>query len=148
MNVAGGFDSEFSLYYSNTYFGPVSVNIYDGLNGTGTQLASLLLDLTPDPSTDLACGGALLCPFVLASVDFSGTAHSVDFTAANNNVAFADITLGAASAPASVPEPLTLSLVGAGLGGILMARRRKTDRVQRCLPRGAVSRAASPPAAA
>ena len=127
MDVAAGFDTGFSFYYSAPVYGG-SITVYSGLDGTGTILATLDLPLTPfagDPS----CNGVPYCPFVKLGVAFDGTAMSVDFGGTENYIAFDNITLGSVTpgdpngGGTGVPEPLTLSLMGAGLAGLRASRR-------------------------
>jgi hypothetical protein len=128
MNVAGGFDTGFSFYYSAVN-NPGSVNVWSGLNGTGTLLATLNLGTTPNGAGDPSCFGANFCPFSTAGVTFSGTAESVDFTGTQNQIAFADITLGSASAGgAPIPEPENIALMLAGLGLVGVAARRQSRK--------------------
>jgi uncharacterized phage protein (TIGR02218 family)/uncharacterized protein (TIGR02217 family) len=96
MNVAGGFNTGFSFFYSAPFLlFPAFVEIYDELDGTGTLLATLNLPTTPDSSTDPACSpGDYFCPFVFTGVSFTGTARSVKFIGTANLVAFDNITLG------------------------------------------------------
>lgn len=123
MDVAAGFTGGFSFYYSTPYY-TGSVTVWSGLDGTGTELADLTLPETP---ADGAPGCfTTYCPYVPIGVTFSGTAESVEFGGVANYVAFADITLGSGSpAGAPVPEPITLSLFGAGLAGAAVVRRRR-----------------------
>jgi len=119
MNVAAGFDTGFSFFYS-AIFNPGSLNVYDGLNGTGSILASLDMPLTtfagaPDPN------GAF-SPFVALGVGFAGTAKSVSFAGVQNQIAFDDVTFGAASV---VPLPPAVWLFGSGLLGLVGMARRK-----------------------
>lgn len=120
MNVAAGFDTGFSFYYAapNT---PGSVSVYDGLNGTGTLLATLDLGLTP--STCGAEYGAAYCPFVASGIGFSGIAKSVSFAGSANFIVFDDVTFG--SITPDVPEPTTYALFGLGLAGLALATRRR-----------------------
>lgn len=129
MNVAGGFTTGFSFYYTAP-FNTGTVNVYSGLNGAGTLLASLSLPLTTDGASTSGCYSTNYCPYSTFGVNFSGTAESVNFTGVANQIGFADITLGSSTAGgggSSVSEPSTWALFGAGLlalGLALSARRR------------------------
>ncbi len=125
MNVAAGFTTGFSFFYSSPFFAG-TVNVYSGLNGTGTLLASLNLATTPNGSGVQGCDGYNYCPFVAAGVSFSGVAESVNFSGVANYIGFDDITIG--SATPGVPEPSTFVLISAGLGlAGLIARRRRAS---------------------
>jgi hypothetical protein len=127
MDVAAGFKTGFAFDYSSPFFAG-SVTVWSGLDGTGTLLATLLLPQTADGSGTAGCNGANYCPYAATGVSFSGTAESVVFSGVANYIAFADITLGSNHVP--VPEPMTLSLFGAGLvaAGVAGRRRRKTNK--------------------
>jgi hypothetical protein len=91
MNVAAGFTTGFSFYYS-AINNPGTIRVYDGLNATGNVLATLDLPTTPaggapDPTGDFS-------PLVPIGVTFSGTAHSIDFGGTVNQVGFDNITIG------------------------------------------------------
>jgi len=115
MDVPAGFTTGFSFFYasaSNQVTGsPGSVQVYSGLDGTGSLLASLTLPDTTDPYNVWAPIG----------VTFSGTAESVNFGGGANFIGFDNITLGSATA-GSAPEPASLALLGAGLLGLGAAR--------------------------
>ena len=123
MNVAAGFDTGFSFYYSSS--APGFVTIFDGLNGTGTQLAQINLGVnwqnnncTGDPTGDF-------CNWDPIGVSFAGTAKSVLFAGVANDIAFDNITLGS-STPSSVPEPSSLfSLLAVGFLGVGSVLKRK-----------------------
>jgi hypothetical protein len=126
MNVAGGFTTGFSFDYSAVNE-PGSVTVWSGLNGTGTLLATLALPLTPNDGNS-GCDGTNFCPYVPIGVTFSGTAESVNFAGTVDQVAFANITLGSATAGggggSSVPEPASIALLGVGLLALRVAHRR------------------------
>jgi hypothetical protein len=116
MDVAGGFNTGFSFYYADQLGFTGSVDVFSGLDGSGSELASLSLSSTPNPYTD----------FIPVGVAFLGTAESVVFSGSADFIAFDNITLGATSPMSAVPEPSTWLLMIAGIGGIgLMLRRSK-----------------------
>ena len=126
MNVAGGFDTGFSFFYSAVVF-PGTVFVYEGLNATGAILASIELPMTPyfaapDP-------GGEYSPFVAIGVTFAGTAMSVDFGGTANYIVFDDITLGSErpGPPQGVPDSgVTAWMILGGLAGLVgIARHRK-----------------------
>lgn len=125
MNVAGGFTTGFSFYYSAAN-NPGSVNVYSGLDGTGTLLASLSLP-TNSNSGAPGCTSAF-CPFTPIGVSFAGTAYSVGFAGSDNQIAFDNITIGSViPGGGGVPEPATwaLMIMGFGaVGGAMRVRRR------------------------
>jgi len=121
MNVAAGFDTGFSFFYS-AINDAGSVDVFDGLNGTGNLLTSLIISVTPtdggDPNGDFS-------PFFDIGVGFSGTAKSVSFSGVQNQIGFDDITFGSVTAGgATVPEPAILALLGFGLAGIGFSRKK------------------------
>ena len=130
MNVAAGFDTGFSFYYSanaNDTF----VNVWSGLNSTGTLLATLNLSLNYN---DDGCTGdptGAYCHWDPIGVSFAGIAHSVDFGVTANYVGFDNVTLGSATAGGGtpVPEPAALGVFGLGvlLIGLFAGLRRRLD---------------------
>jgi hypothetical protein len=126
MNVSGGFTTGLSFYYSSQH--GAAVDIYSGLDGTGTLLASLFLP--GNESFEPPCPiGPSYCPFTPAGIGFAGTAYSVNLVPVTGDVAFADINLGSIEPATGVPEPLTITLFSMGLIGAAAARRRKMKMV-------------------
>jgi len=121
LNVAAGFTTGFSFFYSS--YTDASVRIWDDVNGGGNLLASLPLrgqyneNCVGDPT-------GFYCNWTAEGVLFNGVAKSVDFVGEPDRVAFDDITFGT-NRPGEVPEPASLALLGLGLAGLGMARRRR-----------------------
>jgi PEP-CTERM motif len=131
MDVAAGFTTGFSFFYSAP-FDTGSINVYSGLDGTGTLLATLALPLTANGAVS-GCPdnpGANFCPFVPIGVNFSGVAESVNFGGSANQIVFDNITLGSSIAGGSAPEPASVLLLLSGIGavGLLYRRQRKSYR--------------------
>ncbi len=123
LNYGAGFDTGFSFNYSEPNTNGGNIQVFDGLDGTGTLLASISLGLTPsscDPSY-----GAAYCPFVPIGVNFAGVAKSIVFGGVANFVVFDDVTFGSSS-PGGVPEPATwaMAILGMGMMGAALRRRR------------------------
>jgi hypothetical protein len=110
MNVPAGFTTGLSFFYSS--FATGSVEVYDGLNGTGNQLTSIALSPTPTPWN----------VFVPIGAGFAGTAESVVFSHALGSFFFDNVTLG--SSTPTVPLPPTVWLLGSGLLGLVGFRKK------------------------
>jgi len=135
MNVAAGFTTGFSFFYS-AISQPGSITVYDGLDATGNVLATLPLPLTPANGAPDPTGA--FSPFVPIGVTFNGTARSIDFGGTIDQIGFDDITLGSET-PGSTPVPTSpgapeiptvqplglviLMLLIGGLAVVLLARR-------------------------
>lgn len=123
MNVPGGITTGFSFYYSGASVeGNGSVDIYSGLNGTGTLLDSFVVDTSLTP---LCKSGPSYCVWEPDGVSFSGTAESVVFGGAADFIAWDNITLGSATPSGVVPEPGSSVMLGvAMLGAVVLHRKR------------------------
>ena len=123
MNVAAGFDTGFSFFYSA--FQDAFVTVYSGLNGTGTVLATLPL------LTNFSNGGCVgdptgaACHWDAVGVSFAGVAHSVDFGGVANQAGFDNITLGRDTPGSGTPEPAAWALMITGFGFVGAAARRR-----------------------
>src|SRR5256885_10708513 len=88
LNFSAGFTTGFSFFYTSST--AATVNVYDGLNGTGNLLGSLNLNAqfnqncTGDPNGQF-------CNWTAVGVAFSGTARSIDFGGTANQTGFDDI---------------------------------------------------------
>ena len=129
INRAAGFTTGFSFFYTSP-FTSKSFTVWSGLNGTGTNLGSLALGITPRRTCAPQFDADDFCPFVAAGLAFAGTASSVTF-AGVEFVQFDDVTFGSVtpdSPPSVVPEPATAALMAGGLlllGGVARRRRAK-----------------------
>lgn len=112
MDVAAGFNTGFSFFYAG-FNG--SVDVYSGLDGTGTLLTSLSMPTTPNPYT----------VWVPIGVAFAGTAKSVLFTGSANGIGFDNVTLGSVTPGGSVPEPSSIILLGTVVSGLTYLMRKK-----------------------
>lgn len=120
MNVAAGFTTGFSFYYSSSKAG--YIHVHDQLNGQGNIIASLNLAQNYNSSNCTGDPTGNYCHWDPIGVGFTGTAYSVDFGGTTNEIGFDNVTLGSVN-PA--PEPASLALVGLGLAGLGAIRRRK-----------------------
>jgi hypothetical protein len=128
VNYASGFDTGFSLFYT-AITTPGSINVYDGLSGTGNILASLALPITAGSCPGYNSG---FCPFFPVGVSFAGTAKSIGFGGVANQIVlddltFGSITPGAPGGSTAVPEPFTI--VGTLIGATAAFRIRKRLKV-------------------
>ena len=122
LDVATGFDTGFSFFYSSST--TANVNVYDGLGATGNLLATLILEAqhTQNCSGDPTGG---FCNFSPIGVMFDGIAKSIDFGGTANFTGFDNITFGSAAPGISpVPLPAAAWLFGSALLGFAGFKRR------------------------
>ena len=122
LDVAAGFDTGFSFFYSSST--TASVNVYDGLGATGNLLANLVLaaqfseHCSGDPT-------GVFCNFSPIGVLFDGIAKSIDFGGTANFTGFDNITFGSAAPGISpIPLPAAAWLFGSALLGFAGFKRR------------------------
>ena len=115
MNVAAGFIGEASFWYSSGE--ATTVNIYSGLDGTGSVLATFVLAAN---ATSDGCSDTTFCHWDKLTQTFAGVAKSIDFSSAVGVAGFDDISI------APVPLPAAAWLLMSALGGLgTMVRRRR-----------------------
>lgn len=123
LNFAAGFTTGFSFFYTSST--AATVDVFDGVNGTGNKLGSLPLSAQHTQN----CVGdpnGTFCNWTAVGVAFAGTAKSINFGGTANQTGFDNITFGSNRPVVNgVPEPTSLALVGAALLGAAVARRRK-----------------------
>ena len=123
MNVAGGFDTGFSFFYSSST--AATVTVYDALDGGGISIGTI--DLLAQH--DIGCVGdptGEFCNWTADGVAFTGTALSVSFSGTANLTAYDNITFGSdIPEGARVPVPAAIWLFSSGLFGLLAVARRK-----------------------
>jgi len=127
MDVSGGFTTGLSFYYTALSAGTVTV--YSGLDDTGTVLATLGLPATGDGLVLGTTGcDTDFCPLVPLGVAFSGTAMSVDFSAATD-IGFDNVTLGSMTPDpttgSATPEPGAFSMLGLVLASLVAISRKR-----------------------
>jgi len=114
MNVAEGFAGDVSFYYSaseNTF-----VNIFSGLNGSGTLLATFALAANAQDG----CSDSAYCNWDYVSQSLADVAHSIQFGDAAGVAGFDNVSV------APVPLPGAGVLLLSALGGLgTRLRRRK-----------------------
>jgi hypothetical protein len=116
MNASSGlgFLDAVSFYFAAA--ADTTVNIWSDVNGTGSILGTFNL-----AANQGSCGAsdAALCHWDLASVNFSGVAHSVTFGDAAGAAMFDNVTVNA------VPLPAAVWLMISALGGLGIVRRKR-----------------------
>lgn len=111
INAERGF-SGLSLYYSSADVVNDGLQVWSGLNGSGTLLASLSLE----NNASRGCTDTAYCNWNFLSTNWNGTGYSVTFASGTQLAAFDNINL--------VPEPSSALLAGLALTALVASRRR------------------------
>lgn len=115
LTLNSGFNGIVSFYYSSTE--AATINIWSGVNGTGTLLTHFDLTANTSSCTDIA-----YCQWDFISLDLGNTvAKSIQFGDAPG-VGFDNVTVNA------VPVPAAAWLMGSALLGLGGISRRRTQR--------------------
>ncbi|HTV52914.1 MAG TPA: VPLPA-CTERM sorting domain-containing protein [Steroidobacteraceae bacterium] len=126
VNFAAGFnDVSFNYAFSaNDNYSGQTINIYSGLNGTGTLLDSLTLTGSNYGVDGCSTSQYAYCTwYSLTSGQLSGVAESITFGSSNGASEFTEFDGLSVNA---VPLPAAGWLLMSGLGGVAaMARRRR-----------------------
>ena len=115
MNVAAGFEGAFGFFYSSSALIADGVQVWSGLDGTGSLLASF--DLAANAQGG-GCSDTAYCNFNNLSTMLAGVGRSVTFGNAAFEVVFDNVSVSV------IPEPGTALLLALGLAGLLATRRR------------------------
>jgi hypothetical protein len=118
LNVADGFFSSVSFYYSST--AATTVSLFSGLNGTGDLIGTISLSANAQQN---GCSDSPFCFWSLASLTFNGVAHSIQFGDTAGNTGFDDVSF----TPVPAPAAGWLLMSGAGL---MAAWRRRKNAIQ------------------
>jgi hypothetical protein len=122
MNVAAGFTTGFSFFYSSAT--AAAVTVYDGLNATGNVLGIVNLGAQFNGNNCVGDPTGSFCNWSPIGVAFGGTARSVDFAGTANQTGFDNITLGSDTPEGAAPEPGSALLLALALASLGFVRRK------------------------
>lgn len=131
INVNGGFDSLFSLYYTTTasaVSGNVSLRDASGVAFASFSLPAITRSCAPPPlgSGDLADNFYCWDNAVFDFSSFGKSAYSIQITGSDSDFLFDNMAFGdATDPPVDLPEPAGMALSLAALGALAWTRRRQ-----------------------
>jgi hypothetical protein len=154
LNYTQGFTGGFSFYYSSEK--NAVVNVYDGLNATGSVVGTILLEPQSNKNCSTA-GDNDFCNWTQAGVTFSSLAKSIDFGGTVNLIGYDNMKFGVDTPQGPpvippvippigegpvippggshgggvvnpIPEPSTYALMLLGLATVVIAARRRKQR--------------------
>lgn len=98
VNIPAGCELGVSFWYSAVYF-VGTVSAFDGLDGTGNLLGTMVLPLTPESGAPDPTG--VFSPMFCDRLEFggNGVARSLSFGGVPNQIVFDDIKCGTNSMP-------------------------------------------------
>jgi hypothetical protein len=121
INFAAGFTSGIDSYFYYSALDTVTIEVFDGLNGTGNGT-------TQTVKVSDACGitNTRFCDWSKLTLDFSGTAYSIVISGADESFMLDGLSLARASSttPTPLPEPGSIALAMGALGALGWTRKR------------------------
>jgi hypothetical protein len=123
LDFSAGFDTGLSFFYTSSL--DTTIKVYSGLNLTGTLLGSIDISNNHQGNNCVGDPNGQFCNWDIGSLNFSGTAYSIDFGGTFNSVAFDNLTFGSANPGTEVPEPSTLAIFALGMIGLASRRFKK-----------------------
>jgi hypothetical protein len=124
LNVAAGFNTGFSFYYTAPYYDG-HVYVYDDLDGTGNLLGDEYLPITGPGSAP----GGPYSSWTVSSVAFDGIAKSIRFGGTPNYICYDDVTFGSVTPGPGTEVPISNWALFIGIGLILVAAAIRFRRI-------------------
>lgn len=121
MSIADGFDGLSFIYSGGISIPQLAVHVFDA---NGRELGKGLSNLLGG-----GCSGYLFCNWSSTiTLNFTGVARSVEFTAIDQSVMIDDLKFNTPTTTGRLPEPASLALVAGALGALGWSRKRKAAR--------------------